>query len=219
MAWQGIGDPASPPALTTSQYLAISRGVLKLKVGSSWLQVEMMIRPRFSGLSINQILSHEDQLLTWIKAKSAWATGTNEHSHIGQETILMEIPINVTGAVQCTCSMLSINWPSCKLQSPGIITFCALHLLSSICIACDPWWAHSTCHCCPQEGHKHLHIRSWRWLWYDLGSWILVLPEKQICSQSLRLRPSQNTQIPIFRGAIRLIMNVKYEFHGTHLHG
>lgn len=53
--------------------------------------------------------------------------------------------------------------------------------------------------------------RSWRWLWdpdlegdygNGLGSRILVLPEREVCLQRLKLRTSRNTQILVFRGVI-----------------
>lgn len=177
---------------------AMSRKVLKLRVGSSWLQIQVMVGSWISGLSVDHTLLFHVQLSAWTEA------GQCEHSQENHRTCLQR-PHRSGRHCPYTCSMLSRNWPTSKHTAA---------ISGNTPIPSPPAFSHL--HCCAHDGptpavttvprdyHKHLPLRSWRWLWNDLP------PEKKkFCFQSLKLRTSKTMQIPILRGTVWL-MKVKY---------
>lgn len=142
---------------------AMSRKVLKLRVGSSWLQTQVMVGSWMSGLSVDHTLLFHVQLFAWIEA------GQYEGK------IPMSTPKKITGptykdpiGVVGTVHIPVLCFPGTGLprntQLPflGTLPFPPLPL-SAICTACAHNGPPPTVATVPRDYHKHLPLRSWRW--------------------------------------------------------
>lgn len=169
---------------------AMSRKVLKLGVGSFWLQIQVMVGSWISGLSVDHTLLFHVQLSVWTEAGQC------------EGKISMNTPKKITGpayrdavGVVGTVRIPVLCFPgtgqprSTQLPSLGILPFPPL-LLSAICTACahdGPTPAVTTV---PRDYHKHLPLRFWRWLWNDL------LPEKKFLLSESETENFQNHADP-----------------------